>query len=285
MPDNAQGLAATYLEALESLPDAWRARRALEDELAAELTGGRHVCLRGFWRIGTTTLLRGTLQRACERTGGAAFVLDVRDESTPSGLPASAAAVRARLAEKVTAFLARVGASELKVDAGRPLEVLGELAAPLFVGLDECQALQGLGLEEAGALLDSLLAAPRNVHLVLVCHRHRELDAFFESRVEASPLVTTAFVGPVSDEELAALVQPAAQAAGTAWSDEGLALLGAMSGNRPFEALTFAALAVQPLQALPQVLGPELLEAWMTSTPWPRRPRAWPWWTTSCASW
>ena len=45
------------LDALYELPDELRARKPLEDELAAHLTGGHHLCIRGYSRIGKTTLL------------------------------------------------------------------------------------------------------------------------------------------------------------------------------------------------------------------------------------
>ena len=72
-------LVEQYEKALYELPEPWRARRALEDEVAKSLTGGRHAAIRGFWRIGKTELLKGALKAACGRTGGAAFYIDLRD--------------------------------------------------------------------------------------------------------------------------------------------------------------------------------------------------------------
>ena len=72
-------LVEQYEKALYELPEAWRARRPLEDEVAKSLTSGHHAAIRGFWRIGKTELLKGALKAACARTGGAAFYIDLRD--------------------------------------------------------------------------------------------------------------------------------------------------------------------------------------------------------------
>ncbi|MCC6334564.1 MAG: hypothetical protein IT380_11325 [Myxococcales bacterium] len=241
-------LADRYLDALYELPDELRVRRGLEDELAAHMTGGHHACIRGFWRIGKTTLMKGVLQRACERTGGAAFTLDLRDPDRDDGLPQSPEAVLNRVAAKVNDFLGRVGAKELKADPKQPLAVLGELAAPLFVGFDELIALHGLGADKARAVIDALLNAPKNVKVCVVCHRHRDLDALFESDVVARPGVATVMVPPVTDDELVTLVQTPAQSLGVTFSNEALGALAEATGNRPWEVFTLCALAASRLR-------------------------------------
>lgn len=232
-----------YLDALYDVPSALRARRALEDELAAQLTGGRHLCIRGFWRVGKTTLLRGVLERACERTGGAAFSLDLTDAGASAP---TADALLARVAARVDAFLAQVGVKELKADPKAPLAVLGELAAPLFVGLDELSALGGLG-EAAAGVIDALLTTPKNVKVVVVCHRHRDVDALFEAAVVARAGVATVMVPPISDDELVELVQTPAQALGVTFSNEALGALAEATGNRPWELLSLCAVAASRL--------------------------------------
>ena len=212
MSETGHPLAERYLEALYELPDSLRVRRELEDQLAATLTGGNHVCIRGFWRIGKTTLMKGTLQRAAERTGGAGFSIDLRDPDRDDGLPQSAEAVLGRVTAKVQEFLNRVGATELKADPAKPLLVLGELAAPIFVGFDELIALHALGLEKAAAVITALLETPKNVKVVMVCHRHRDVDALFESLI--LPVAASVFVPCVSDDELVQLVQTPALAEG-----------------------------------------------------------------------
>lgn len=242
MSSEQHPLAERYVDALYALPDDLRARKDLDDELAAHMTGGHHICIRGFQRIGKTTMMKGILQRACERSGGAAFVLDLRDPDREDGLPQSVEAVLGRLTTKVNEFLQRVGAKELKADPKKPLEVLGELAAPLFVGFDELRALTALGPEGMAQVIDTLLTTPRNVKVAVVCNRHRDLDALFESAVVARAGVATVVVPPISDEELVELVQTPAQVLGVTFENEALGVLAEISGNRPWEIFNLCAL-------------------------------------------
>ncbi|MDX2010371.1 MAG: hypothetical protein SFW67_09285 [Myxococcaceae bacterium] len=256
-------LADRYLDLLyDAVPDELRARKDLEDALAAQLTGGNHVCIRGFWRIGKTTLLKGVLARACERSGGAAIFLDLRDPERPDGLPQTADAVLARLAKKVTDFLKAVGATELVVDPKSPLTVLGELAAPLYVGLDEVLALHHLGPEAMVKLLDAMLSTPKNVRVALVAHRHRDVDALFETALLQRPGMASAFVPLISDDELVALVNTPAQAEGVTFSNEALGALAEVSGNRPWELVSFCALAAMKLpKGFTGEVGPDAIDA------------------------
>ncbi|MFZ5444923.1 MAG: hypothetical protein ACOZQL_33345 [Myxococcota bacterium] len=242
MSSEIHPLAERYLDALFELPDDLRARKELDDELAAHMTGGHHLCIRGFSRIGKTTLMKGVLQRACERSGGAAFVLDLTDPDRDDGLPQAVDAVLGRVAAKVNEFLGRVGATELKADPKKPLEVLGELAAPLFVGFDELACLAALGPEGMGTVLEALLATPKNVKVAVVCERHRAVDAIFEAQVCARGGVATVLVPPISDEELVTLVQTPAQALGITFENEALGAFAEISGNRPWELLSLAAI-------------------------------------------
>jgi hypothetical protein len=249
MSSDMHPLAARYLDALYELPDDLRARKDLDDELAAHMTGGHHICIRGFWAIGKTTMMKGILQRACERSGGAAFVLDLRDPDRDDGLPQSVDAVLARVTAKVNEFLGRVGAKELKADPKKPLEVLGELAAPLFVGFDELISLSALGAEGVATVIDALLTTPKNVKVAVVCHRHRDVDALFESLVVARGGVATVVVPPVSDDELVTMVQTPAMALGVTFENEALGALAEISGNRPFELFSLCAVLAGRLPA------------------------------------
>lgn len=240
-------LADRYLDALVEVPDETRARKEQEQRLAAAMTGGHHVCIRGFWHIGKTTLLKGVLRAACERSGGAAIFVDLRDPEREDGVPQSAQAVLTRIAAKVQDFLGRVGATELKVDPATPLTILGELAAPLFVGLDELIALQSLGAAEATKLIQTLLATPKNVKVAVVCHRHRDADAFFADAVLTHPQMVAEFCGPISDEELVNLVNTPALALGVSFENESLGVLAELSGNRPWELTTLCALTAKSL--------------------------------------
>lgn len=247
MSSEINPLAERYLDALYELPDELRARKELDDELAAHLTGGHHLCIRGFWTIGKTTLMKGVLQRACERSGGAAFVLDLTDPDREDGLPQSVDAVLARVAAKVNEFLARVGAKEIKADPKKPLEALGELAAPLFVGFDELIALTALGPEGMTTVIDALLTTPKNVKVAVVCARHRATDELFEALVCARGGVATVLVPPISDDELVTLVQTPAQAVGITFENEALGALAEISGNRPWELFSLCAILASRL--------------------------------------
>lgn len=247
MSSDMHPLAARYLDALYELPDELRVRKDLDDELAAHMTGGHHICIRGFWQIGKTTMMKGILQRACERSGGAAFVLDLRDPDREDGLAQSVDAVLARVTTKVNEFLGRVGAKELKADPKKPLEVLGELAAPLFVGFDELISLTALGPEGMATVIDALLTTPKNVKVAVVCQRHRDVDAVFETLVVARGGVATVVVPPVSDEELVTLVQDPAMPLGVTFENEAMGALAEISGNRPFEIFSLCAVLTSKL--------------------------------------
>lgn len=252
-------LVERYQDLAVAVPEELRARKGLEDELAAHLTGGHHVCIRGFARSGKSTLMNGALVRACERSGGAAFVLDFGEAD--GGQPMSSEGLLARVAAKVNEFLARVGATELKADAAAPLNVLGELAAPLFVGFDSFVALGSLGVAVLEGLVTALLSTPRNVKVVLVCGRQRELDAFVEANIVAHPRVATAVVPPIADDELVQLVQTPAQAEGVTFENEALGALAEISGNRPWEVLTLCALLASRLPpAFQGSVGPEKVD-------------------------
>ena len=244
---SVHALAERYLDELYELSDAMRVRKEDETNFAAAMTGGQHLCLRGFWRIGKTTMMKAVLKAACERTGGAAFMLDLRDPTREDGMVASIESVWARLTEKVTEFLKRVGATDAKVDPKNPLAVLGELAAPIFVGIDELIALHSVGEEKAREFLKALLTTPKNVKLALVCHRHRDLDVVFDTEVVLRPEVYSDFIRPVTDEELVHLIQTPAQAHGVVFSDEALGAIATLSGNRPVEVFTLCSIVASTL--------------------------------------
>lgn len=258
-------LADRYLDLLYDGPtDELRARKELDDELAAQLTAGNHVCIRGFWRIGKTTMLKSVLARACERSGGAAMFFDLRDPEREDGLSQSVEAVLERLTRKVSEFLTRVGAAELKPDPKSPLTVLGELAAPLFVGLDELISLHALGPEKLVTLLDTLLTTPKNVRVAMVAHRHRDVDALFETAIVQRPGMASAFVPPISDDELVNLVNTPALAEGITFTNEALGALAELSGNRPWELVSFCALAAMKLKpGFKGEVGPDAIDGLM----------------------
>jgi hypothetical protein len=250
-------LVEQYEKALYELPEAWRVRRGLEDEVAKALTSGKHAAIRGFWRIGKTELAKGALKAACTRTGGAALFIDLSDSDAKS-----AEAVRAQLKKSVEAFLKRVGAEGVTVDANKPWAALGELEAAIFVGIDELIALKAVGPEALPGLFETLFSTPRNVKLVLVAHRHREVDAAFEALLLSRPDVATFAVPVLTDEEAAFLVHAPCEGQKARFSSDAAAGLAAVSGHRPWELFTLCLLAARTLaDDFSGELGVEKIEA------------------------
>jgi hypothetical protein len=235
-------LVEQYEKAVYELPEAWRVRRALEDEVARALTSGKHAAIRGFWRIGKTELTRGALKAACTRTGGAAFFIDLSDSGAKT-----ADAVRAQLKKSVEGFLKRVGADGVTVDAHRPFAALAELEAAIFVGIDELIALKALGPEAMPAVLQTLLDTPKNVHLVLVAHRHQEVDAQFDELLLSRPEVATFAVPVLTDEEAAFLVNAPCDGLKARFSADAAAGIATVSGHRPWELFTLCLLVARTL--------------------------------------
>ncbi len=233
----SQKLADLYLDILDTVPDNVRMRQPLEQELAQAMTHGHHACIRGFARIGKTTLLGGTLRAACQRTEGAAIVTPLHAEEKMT-----LSSALTQVSTQVSQFLQRVGATELKVDPQYPLAILGELAAPLFVGVDNILALSSLPASDAQTFLSRMLTTPKNVKVCLVAQRHPACDEWTESVLREHTNVVSVFVPALSDEELVQLIQPAAESCKTPFSDEALGALAQASGNRPSELLSFAAL-------------------------------------------
>lgn len=235
-------LAARYLDAMYELPDELRALKDLDDELAAHMTGGHHLCIRGFQCFGKSTQLTAILARACLRSGGAALILELRDTTREDGLPQTVDAVLANVALQVNAFLDKVGAKEVRADAKKPLDALGELAAPLYVGIDDAALLLKLGAEGMAKVFDTLLTTPKNVKVAVVCARHRDLDAVFEEHVVGRGGVATVMAPPVTDDELVTLVQTPALELGVTFENEALGAIAEITGNRPFEIFALCAL-------------------------------------------
>lgn len=235
-------LVEQYEKAVFELPEAWRVRKALEEEVAKALTGGKHVAIRGFWRIGKTELMKGALRAACARTGGAAFFIDLRDgdAKSPEG-------VNAQLKTLVEKFLKRVGAETVKVDPLRPWDALGELEAAIFVGIDELIAVKGMNPAQLAAVFHTLFSAPKNVRLVLVAHRHQAVDAVFNDLLLSRPGVATFAVPVLTDEEAAFLVNAPAEGQPARFSADAAAAIAEVAGHRPWELFTLALLAARAL--------------------------------------
>lgn len=236
-------LVEQYEKAVFELPEAWRVRKDLEEEVAKALTSGKHVAVRGFWRIGKTELMKGALRAACGRTGGAAFFIDLRDgdAKTPEG-------VAAQLKGYVEKFLKKVAPNEpVKVDPARPWDALGELEAAIFVGVDELIAVKGQNPSQLAATFSMLFSAPRNVRLVLVAHRHHAMDGVFNDLLLSRPGTATVNVPVLTDDEAAFLVNAPAEGQTAKFSAEATDAIVTVSGHRPWELFTLCLLAARAL--------------------------------------
>jgi hypothetical protein len=111
-------------------------------------------------------------------------------------------------------------------------------------------------------LLDVLLTTPKNVRVALAVERHRQVDALFETSVVQRPGMASAFVPPISDDELVKLVNVPAAACGVTFADEALGALAEITGNRPWEVVSFCALAAMKLpKGFTGVVAPEAIDA------------------------
>jgi hypothetical protein len=94
-----------------------------------------------------------------------------------------------------------------------------------------------------------------------VAHRHRDVDATFETALIQRPGMASAFVPLISDEELVTLVNTPAQALGVTFSNEALGAIADISGNRPWEVVSLCALASRQLpKGFTGEIGPERIE-------------------------
>jgi hypothetical protein len=114
--------------------------------------------------------------------------------------------------------------------------------------------LTNLGPEGLTTVVEALLSTPKNVKVAVVCHRHRDADALFESLVVARAGVATVVVPPISDDELVTMVQTPAQATGVTFENEALGALAEISGNRPWEVFSLCAVLASRLP--PEFQGP-----------------------------
>lgn len=200
-------------------------------------SSGHHVALRGHQRIGKRTLLRGAFADVCERTGGAAFFVELAPAE-------SAEALQKQVAERVDAFLKQAASGEeLRSNPKEPFQVLGDLSAPFFVGLDGLGALKN---DTARQVCDALFATPKNVRLSIIAPLHYQMEAMFRSQL-LPRIQRSVLLGPIADEELVTLINTPAAAHGAPFADESLGALAEASGSRPYELLTLAALATAEL--------------------------------------
>ncbi len=240
-------LADRYVIAAYSLPEELRMRRPMEEALAERFASGKNICIRGFWRIGKTELMKATVGNACRRSGANGFFYDMRSNDNGGATPKSKEEVLLKMGQMVKEFCAQA-APGLEVSADDPLRSLGRIGGPIFVGIDEMIALGSIGEDGMKEVIDYMKSAPPNVRFAVVCHRNRSVDGPFRSMIDEDPSFLTAFVPTLSDEEHAFIVGTPASQLGVTISDGAMARLAAASGNKPWEAFIFSHIVAEALE-------------------------------------
>ncbi len=231
-------LSERYYQAIYWLPPSLRVRKPLEEKAMGLLEQGKNICIRGFWRIGKTELMKAALERTCKKLKADGLVFDLRSERQADFRPKSADEVLTKIREQLETFYGHKGCN-MVVDPCSPLESLGALDEPVFLGIDELVALESLPSDLMADIIKQIKEAPENVRLVLVCHRCRSVDDVFESEIVNDQDFTTLFVPPITDEELEYIVQAPGRDSGVSFSDSALTRLSELSGNKPWEVFTF----------------------------------------------
>lgn len=124
-----------------------------------------------------------------------------------------------------------------------PLEALSRIGGRVFVGFDELIALQTLGEEKMTSVIRALTAAPPNVGVLAVCHRHRKVDPLFEQHLVQNPRFSTWFIPPLTPSELEHIVRTPARELGVEVTDKALEAIAQVTGLKPWESFTFCYLA------------------------------------------
>jgi hypothetical protein len=244
---NENRLADRYVIAVHDLPKELRMRKPLEETVMDRLCEGRNVCIRGFWRIGKTELMKASVAGACNRTMSNGFFLDMRSSENQSGVPETKEEAIGKLGDRVERFFQAAGA-DINVDMNDPLRSLEIIDGPVFVAIDEMIALQYLGEEGMKEIISMIKNAPSNVRLTMVCHRHASVDGIFESEIANDAKFETIFVPPLTDAEFSHIVTAPAAGSGVTFTDEAVSKLSALSGGKPWEAFIFCHILASELE-------------------------------------
>lgn len=251
-------LSERYLRAIYQLPPELRVRKPLEEKAMGMLEEGKHVCIRGFWRIGKTELMRAALGGVCGKLKTNGLYFDLRIEGKENFLPQSADEVLAKIVNQLDRFYGKIGCSHIIIDQDSPLDSLGEVDGRLFLGIDEMIAMGSLGKRDMEKLIREIKGIPGNVNLVLVCHRHLSVDDTFEKEIVNDPDFATIVIPPITARELEYIVQTPAKEAGAAFSDGALGKLSELSGDKPWEVFVFCHMIANMLEAQ-ELLKPGLV--------------------------
>jgi len=227
-------LADRYFEGVYALPPKLRCRRPLEEKVMGKIEDGKHVCIRGLWRIGKTELMMGAMDGICTGKKASGLFFDLRSTEHEDQSPKTADEVRSAIEEKIVEFLKQMRI-DIPVDKSNPLQALGTVDQHIYLGMDELIALEGLGAKQMQAMLRELKAVPDNVSLMVVCHKHRNTERLFDREIVQDPKFSTVYIPPIVPEELEHIVQSPAWDFGVIFSDEALERISKLSGDRPWE--------------------------------------------------
>lgn len=241
-------LSERYLKAIYQLPPHLRVRKPLEEKAIGMLEEGKHICIRGFWRIGKTELMKAALGGICGKLKSNGLYFDLRIEGGEDPLPQSAEEVLVKTKHQLERFYGQIGCGHISIDPHSPLDSLVELDERVFLGIDEMIALESLGKELMIHLIRKIKSIPENVNLALVCHRHPSVDDTFEKEIVNGLDFETLFVSSITAGELEHIVQTPARAVEASFSDEALTKLSELSGNKPWEAFVFCNMVANMLE-------------------------------------
>ncbi len=241
-------LSHRYFLAIYQLPSTLRVRKPLEESILPKLEKGRDICIRGFWRIGKTELMKALIEKGCARQDAVGLFFDLRSGEHENEVPKSVDEVLRKIRNKLENFYKQLGLGDQSIDPENPLQSLGRLDETVFLGLDELVALSDLGSEFMADILRQIKEAPANVRKILVCHRNAFVDHLFQDIV-SDPKFDTVFVPPITDRELEYIVQTPARECGVSFSDKALDRLAALSGNKPWEVFIFCYMLASALEA------------------------------------
>jgi hypothetical protein len=231
-------LSSVYFDAVYKLPEDLRMRRPLEESVIRSVGEGRNVCIRGFWRIGKTELMKAALDGLASRNKACGMHFDLRSETQGDGVPKTGEEVLAKMAGRVGHLFKALGA-DVRVDPDDPLRALGMIDSPVYVGIDELIAIDALPRVEARGILRLIKGAPQNVRLLLVAHRHQGMDGVFGEELCSDPGFETIFIPPLSDSEMERIIREPAVPYGFGYTDDAVEKLARISGNKPWETLSF----------------------------------------------
>ncbi len=262
-------LTSRYIDAIQNLPGDLRVRKPLEEKAFGILKDGKNICIRGFWRIGKTELMKASLERTCNDLQANGLFFELRHDREENPSPESVEEVRDMVTRNLKAFYRNLGIVGITIDRENPLQSLQEVDSQVYLGIDEIVSLSKLGKESMEYLLNEIKNTPENVRSVLVCHRNVAVDELFEDIIVRDGRFETLYIPPLTESEFEYIVQVPAYECGVRFQDSAVVELAKLSGNKPWEAFLFCFMMVDQLEKEGHIkpgaiLGDQLIKDWIT---------------------